>query len=326
MGVVAAVLAVGGWMVPGARADESIVPTKVLPCPTSCFDVAVPARGLRVPTPTVRVILPAGYGDGDRRFPVVYLLHGAGDGYETWFDNTDVEDFAAAHDIEAIVVMPDSGGKHSEAGWYSNWVDGSRDWEAFHIGVLVPWVDAHFATIPDRAHRAVAGLSMGGFGALSYAGRHPELFGAAASFSGLLDTQELGPVSGVGFSLTHDYFGTPDARVWGAPLRHRDTWAAHNPAALARSGALRGLHGNLWLTSGTGTPRGPAGDDFGNPGGYAVEQFIWQTNQSFKAALAESGTAFHDESYTGGLHDWPHWQYALHAVLPDLVAAVSATN
>jgi S-formylglutathione hydrolase FrmB len=269
----------------------------------------------------VRIVLPSTY-DGHRPLAVVYLLHGAGDTFRTWVDNTDVETFAAG--LGAIVVMPD-GGRSPDSGWYSDWADGSRRWETFHIDVLVPYVDATFATLPARRHRGVAGLSMGGFGATSYAARHPDVFGAAASFSGALDTQLYGPAEAIGFTLAHPYFGTPDSRVWGdgATPDGAERWAEHNPAALARAGKLRHLDGNLWLTTGTGTPGGPAGDDPANPGGYVVEHVVWQTNQSFELALAQSATPYHDLSYLGGGHDWPHWQYSLHAVLPHLVAAIS---
>jgi len=267
----------------------------------------------------VSVIVPPGGAEGK---PVVYLLHGVGDTYETWVANTDIETFVTEQGLDAVIVMPD-GGKNTTSGWYSDWVDGSRDDETFHHDVLIPWVEATFGTATGRASRAVMGLSMGGFGALSYAARHPETFGAAASFSGLLDTQMAGPVEGYAFGVLRPYFGTPDKGVWGDPVLDRDEWSAHNPTALARSGLYRELDGNLWLTTGTGTPGGPAGDDPGNPGGYGVEEFIWQTNQSFKAALATSGTSFHDLGYVGGFHGWPYWERALHLVLPEVVTAIT---
>ena len=298
-----------------------------VPCATAhTIDDEVPVpEGALVPTNTVRILLPDCH-DPERleAYPVVLLLHGAGDGYETWVENTDVETFAA--DLGAIVVMPDGGGKHSEAGWYTDWADGSRQWETFHIEVLLPWVDANLNTWADREHRAVMGLSMGGFGALSYAARHPDLFGAAASFSGALDTQYVAPASGYGFAAVNPYFGTPDDRVWGpqgTELDEDNEWTRHNPTALTRAGALAHLDGNLWITTGTGTPGGPAGDDPGNPGGYAVEQFIWQLNQSWRLAATQSATQFHDRSYVGGPHDWPHWEHSLHLVLPEVVAAIS---
>lgn len=313
-------VATAGVAVPVVAAQTAALPTD---CPaTPCVierTVPLPA-GVRFGAidPRVRILLPLVY-DGHRRLPVVYLLHGAGDSFATWVDNTDVETFAATR--RAIIVMPD-GGRSPDAGWYSDWRDRSRRWESFHIGVVIPWVDATFATSARRAHRAVMGLSMGGFGAAHYAARHPGLFAAAASFSGLLDTQMTGPVEGIAFAYLHDQFGTPDRRVWGGPIVHADDWADHNPAALARRGRFRHLQGNLWLTTGTGTPGGPGGEDPGNPGGYAVEQFIWETNQTFRLALRVSGSAYHDLSYLGGLHDWAHWQYALHLVLPKVIAAI----
>jgi len=267
----------------------------------------------------VNVIVPPGGAEGK---PVVYLLHGVGDTYETWVANTDIETFVIDPVIDAVIVMPD-GGKNSTSGWYSDWLDGSRDDETYHHDVLIPWVEATFDTATGYGHRAVMGLSMGGFGALSYAARHPDTFGAAAAFSGLLDTQMGGPAQGYAFDELRPYFGTPDERVWGDPLLDRDVWSAHNPTALARAGKYRHLDGNLWLTTGTGTPSGPAGDDPNNPAAYAVEHFIWQTNQSFAAALATSGTRYHDLSYLGGYHGWPYWQRALHLVLPHVVTAIT---
>src|SRR5439155_841072 len=140
-----------------------------------CLDVVVPVpAGLVVPDSTVRVLLPTDY-DGHRRYPVLYLLHGAGDTFATWSENTDVVDFSAQFPV--IIVMPD-GGHDANAGWYSDWVDGSRQWETFHTSVLVRYVDRHFRTL-GGGHRAVAGLSMGGFGAMSYAARHRGLYTAA---------------------------------------------------------------------------------------------------------------------------------------------------
>ena len=245
-----------------------------------------------------------------------------GDTYETWVAKTDIETFVVDAAIDAVIVMPD-GGKNETSGWYSDWADGSRDDETFHHDVLIPWVESTFGTATGRDRRAIMGLSMGGFGALAYAGRHPDTFGAAASFSGFLDTQMFGPAEGFAFGALRPVAGTPDARVWGDPVLDRDVWSAHNPTALARAGAYRNLDGNLWITTGTGTPGGPSGDDPGNPRAYGVEQFIWQTNQSFKVALAGSDTDVHDLSYLGGLHTWPYWQRALHLVLPEVVSAIT---
>ena len=285
-------------------------------CPAPrCFQAAVPVpRDLSVPEELVRIVLPPNYSPGGRGYPVLYLLHGAGDTFRTWTNNTDLVSFTAKYQV--IVVMPD-GGANSNAGWYSDWVDGSRDWETFHTRVLIPWVDRHFNTLGAR-HRAVAGLSMGGFGAMSYTARHPGMFAAAASFSGAVDTQYVAPVSGLAFAELHDRYGTPDDRVWGDQTQDAATWSGHNPTALAS----RLKCTPLWLTSGNGAPGGPAGDDPSNPGGYAIEHFIWQMNQSFVRALDAAGVTHHDEFYGGGYHGWAYWQYALHWALPQLYDAI----
>src|SRR2546428_1691494 len=284
-----------------------------------CFDVAVPVpTGLVVPDSTVRILLPAGYATTRTRYPVLYLLHGAGDRYRTWTEQTDVADFSAQFPL--IIVMPD-GGHDSEAGWYSDWADGSRQWETFHTRVLVRYVDRHFRTLRTR-HRAVAGLSMGGFGAMSYAARHRGLFRAAASFSGAVDTRYVEPASGVGFNVFHDMFGTPDDRVWGNQVTSEATWREHNPTD--RVADLRGVE--LFIATGTGTPGGPAGDDPSNPGGYFIEQVIFQMNLSFGRALDAAGVPSHPDFYTGGYHGWPYSELELHSALPQIVGVIQRTT
>jgi diacylglycerol O-acyltransferase / trehalose O-mycolyltransferase / mycolyltransferase Ag85 len=226
-----------------------------------------------------------------------------------------VQDFSAAFPV--IIVMPD-GGHDADAGWYSDWVDGSRQWETFHIQVLIRWVDHHFRTL-RRGHRAVAGLSMGGFGAMSYAARHPTLFRAAASFSGAVDTRFAEPLSGLAFTSLHDMFGTPDDRVWGNQVTDEETWRAHNPTD--RAGDLAGIA--LFLASGTGTPGGPAGDDPSNPGGYLIEQAIFQMNLSFTRALDQAAVPYTTDFYPGGYHGWPYWQRELHWALPQIVPLIA---
>jgi diacylglycerol O-acyltransferase/trehalose O-mycolyltransferase len=283
--------------------------------PPRCLDAAVPVPpGIVVPERTVRVILPVGYDpDGPRRYPVLYLLHGAGDTYRSWTERTDVLRFSRRFPL--IIVMPD-GGHGPDAGWYSDWADGSRQWETFHTRILPAFIDATFRTL-GPGHRAVAGLSMGGFGAMSYAARHPGLFQAAASFSGAVDTRYLAPVSGIGFELAHERFGTPDDRVWGDQLADAPTWRAHNPTDLAPR--LAGVW--LFVATGTGTPGGPAGDDLSDPAGYAVEAFILQLNLSFARALLLARVPFVRDFYLGGYHGWSYWERELHRALPGLVAA-----
>lgn len=132
--------------------------------------------------PSVNVLLPDDYRSGDRTYPVLYLFHGGGtdQDFMTW-DRAHIRDLTAGKPI--IVVMPDGG----HAGWYSNPVNsntGPRNWETFHMEQLIPWVEANFRTYAEFDGRAVAGFSMGGFGALKYAAKYPDRFASVSAHSG----------------------------------------------------------------------------------------------------------------------------------------------
>lgn len=326
-----------------ATATVPLVDVVPEPCPPgdACVvDVDVPHPGEVVvpggerPGNRVRLILPPGY-DAARgaEHPVLLLLHGAGDGSETWVENTDVEVLVAElcsgpDPVCPVVVMPDSGGKHSEPGWYTDWYDGSRHWATFHIDHVIPWVKQHLDVAVCGDRWAVAGLSMGGFGALSYAALHPDLFAAAASFSGFVDSRPGAPLSEVGFRLAAEAgLGAPTEAVFGpqATLLEEDGWSARNPTDRARAGDYRPYEGNVWIATGTGTIGGPAGDELDNQPAYALEAFIAVLHQTFAVAMVESGTPYHDQSYLGGPHTWPYWQMALRRALPEMLAALPAS-
>lgn len=279
--------------------------------PPRCIDVVVPVpQDLIVPDSTVRILLPVDYGTTRTRYPVLYLLHGAGDTFATWTEQTDVQDFSAQFPL--IIVMPD-GGHDADAGFYSDWVDGSRQWETFHTRVLRKYIDHQFRTVRSGRHRAVAGLSMGGFGAMSYAARHRHLFRAAASFSGAVDTLYLDPATNILFTS-----GTVSEGVWGDPATDEETWQEHNPTDLARR--LRRVA--LFVSSGDGTMGGPAGDDPSNPLGYVIEQVVLQMNLSFARALDTAGVPYSQDFYQGGYHGWPYWQRELHWALPQIMSII----
>ncbi|MCG5446497.1 esterase family protein [Micromonospora sp. NIE79] len=130
--------------------------------------------------PGVNVLLPDGYHTSGRRYPVLYLLHGGNADFRTFHLQDNVVGLTAGREV--IVVMPDA-----STGWYCNPVTsfvGPRNWETFHIAQLLPWVDANFRTFAEYNGRAVAGFSMGGFGALKYAAKYYGHFCSVSSHSG----------------------------------------------------------------------------------------------------------------------------------------------
>jgi diacylglycerol O-acyltransferase/trehalose O-mycolyltransferase len=144
-------------------------------------------------TAEVRLLLPRRFqAQPTRRWPVLWLLQGCCDSYQSWTRSTDVDELAELGDV--LVVMPEAG----EVGFYTDWYNGGRAgpprWETFHLTELRQLLERDWRA-GDR--RVIAGLSMGGLGAMAYAARHPGMFRAAASYSGLLHTRyQGGPVPG----------------------------------------------------------------------------------------------------------------------------------
>ena len=270
-------------------------------------DITLTTKALSGPT-HVRVLPPSGYDpSSSTRYPVLYLLHGALDDYRSWTNKGDAERLTAG--LPLIVVTPDGGG----GGWYTDWVNGGAggppEWETYHVHELIPWIDANFRTRPNRAGRAVAGLSMGGFGAMTYAARHPDLFAYAASFSGAVDSNdpELWPI--LQFEAVHDG-GTPDA-IFGPRASDEVIWRGHNPWDLAPN-----LHGmGLAIYTGNGE-KGPYDTNLFDP----IEAGVHTMSASFHDKLASLGIPHVWDDYGPGGHAWPYWQRDLRQTLPAIMS------
>ncbi|MGC9455572.1 MAG: alpha/beta hydrolase [Phycisphaerae bacterium] len=122
----------------------------------------------------MNVLLP----DGEGPFPVLYLLHGLSDDYTTWLRRTGIERYV--DDMPLMVVMPDG-----HRSWYCN--DPRPEGLAYEDHIVrdvVGFVERTFPAKASRDARAIAGLSMGGYGAMMLAMRHPGIFSVACSHSG----------------------------------------------------------------------------------------------------------------------------------------------
>jgi enterochelin esterase-like enzyme len=136
------------------------------------------------------VYLPPDYALSTRRYPVVYLLHGYTDDESGWIQfgeiNLAADRAIAEREVPPmIIVMPDAG-----ATFYINDAAGKVRYEDMFIKELIPFIDKAYRTRADREFRGVAGLSMGGWGTLVYAFRHPDLFAAGAAFSAAVWSDE----------------------------------------------------------------------------------------------------------------------------------------
>jgi S-formylglutathione hydrolase FrmB len=252
----------------------------------------------------VRVLLPRGYDrTSRRRYPVLYLLHGALGNERTYTDDRGFGLRGYTAKLPLIVVMPDSG----QGGGYVNWWNfgrgGPPQWETYHVRQLIPWVDAHYRTRSTRAGRAVAGLSMGGDGAIKYAAKHPDLFVAAHAFSGAVDLNVLAPALRPGPHLGP--YDTQEVR-----------WRGNNPWDLAEN--LRGVE--LALRTGNGEADGPYGDNDIWPGGLdPVEAGVHVANVSLHDRLEALGIHHIWDDYGPGAHTVPYWNRDLRLSLPVLM-------
>jgi diacylglycerol O-acyltransferase / trehalose O-mycolyltransferase len=252
----------------------------------------------------VRLMTPVGWSaTSPRRWPVLYLLHGCCDSYVSWTRSTDIEELPELRKV--LVVMPEAG----PVGFYSNWRGSGGEpgpaWETFHVDELRGLLERRFGA---GSRRAVAGLSMGGLGAIAYAARHTGLFHAAASFSGLLHPlQDAALLLG----LMSDY--TPDPRaIWGDPHGNRATWAGHDPTELA--GRLPGIP--LFVSAGDGRP-GPLDDAAARRD--AIEATVLGESRAFVRRLRRLRIPVHAHFYGPGTHAWPYWQRELRRALPTLL-------
>ena len=278
-------------------------------------DLTFETDALDDPTP-VRVLLPDGYDpSGATRYPVIYLLHGGAADYSAW---TTIGAAELTAGLPVILVMPDAGRSAWYTDWYNNGLGGTPMWETYHVDQLVPWVDAHYPTVGDRSGRAIAGLSSGGFGAMSYASRHPDLFVAAAGFSAAVDTNTPPVVAGkVIDALALQDRGGPGS-LFGLRELHEVRWRGSNPWDLAPN--LRDM--SVTLRAGNGEAGGTyGGGGFADPGGYFLEKATYEMSVSMHQRLVDLGIDHVWEDYGAGTHSNPYWRRDLERTLPTFMAA-----
>jgi len=228
-----------------------------------------------------RVWLPAGYFNGTTRYPVLYLLHGWAGDETNWSTLTKLTKYAET--LPVIIVMPD--GQNS---WY---VDSAKEetekFEAYVMQDLIQAIEQSWRTVPRREGRAIAGLSMGGYGAVKAALKHPEMFQVAASLSGAFnaaspelekDREDLRP------SL---------AKAFG-PERS-ETRQQNDLYALVQKADVKGTP-YLYI-------------DCGNQ-----DETFLESNRKLAAILSQRKFAYEYHEFPG-VHDWQYWDKRLPAVL-----------
>jgi S-formylglutathione hydrolase FrmB len=261
-----------------------------------------PAVGAEV---KVRLLLPKGYAKGDSKpRPVLYLLHGCCDTYVSWTRSTDIAELSADKDL--LVVMPDGG----PVGFYSDWLTGPA-WERFHLTELPELLAAEYGAGEPRA---IVGVSMGGLGALGYAARHPGMFRAAASFSGIVHTR-LTPDTAQGYLGLVSSEGQDPYALWGDPEKNADVWREHNPYDLVDR--LTGTR--VYVACGNGEPGPLDADDASFDG---IEGSLGRQNAALAKRLKGLQPKPTVDLYGPGTHSWVYWNRDLRKAWPLLTDAL----
>jgi S-formylglutathione hydrolase FrmB len=195
----------------------------------------LPSKILARPVPYCIVLPPSFDANKARPFPILYFLHGLGDN-EQFFVHSGAwnlaEDMWEKGELKDFLIATPYGG----ASFYINSKDGNGRYEDFLLQEFFPFIEKHYRVAPGREHRAIAGISMGGFGALHLAFRHPQLFVSVSAHSAaLIETLPtfLGPAP-----------NSPRARVLGAVFGSPPDpafWDRNSPLTLARTADLAGL-------------------------------------------------------------------------------------
>lgn len=224
-----------------------------------------------------RVVFPRDYeidGGPQKRFGVIYLLHGLTGNYRNWTDLTRVEEFVKDHSF--LVVTPEGGN-----GWYTDSVSNEKDkYESYIIQELIPEIDKNFRTIAGREGRAVAGLSMGGYGAVKFGLKHPEKFFIVGSFSGALGVASFTAATSGQIGRSVDAIFGP---VGSETRRSSDVFGMIREMNADKIKALP----FIYVSCGT-------------------EDFLIQNNRDFMALLSEKKVP-HEYRQLPGIHFYTFW-------------------
>ena len=238
-----------------------------------------------------RILYPIEYlkeGKQNKRFPVLYLLHGLTGQSSNWIDRTGVALYATPYDL--FVVMVEGGN-----GWYTDSATVPTDkYESYILRELIPDVEKRFRVSQERGGRAIAGLSMGGYGAFKFGFKYPEVFGLAASMSGALDVASVtnkelsGPTipRATKDSIMHT-FGPASSQTRGA----NDIFKLVRDVPSARIASLP----YLYFDCGT-------------------EDFLFKNNRDFSALLVERKIP-HEYRQLPGSHNWQYWDRQVKEIL-----------
>ncbi|MBN8864488.1 MAG: hypothetical protein J0H92_14030 [Sphingobacteriales bacterium] len=233
------------------------------------------------------IYLPADYESSERYYPVVYLLHGYTDNDMGWLQFGEINRYADKAIAEGtippmIIVMP-----NADSSFYINSFDGKQPYEDFFITEFIPGIEKTYRIRSAKQFRAVAGLSMGGYGTLIYSLKHPDMFAAAAPLSAaVFDDSTI-------VNMPQPGWNVPLGRVYGTDLKGKQrltsTWYANSILKIVEKKSAAELKKvRYWID---------CGDD----------DFLIKGNCLLHIALTEKQVP-HEFRVRDGVHDWNYWR------------------
>jgi putative tributyrin esterase len=234
-----------------------------------------------------RAIIPANISV-NQKLPVLYLLHGGGGGFRDWSNYSDVAGYA---ERGLMLIMPEA-----NSSYYTNSADRPQDrYEDYIVQDLISDVEQRLPAARGRTHRAIAGISMGGFGAVVLALKHPDLFVFAGGLSSALDVPSRPfSIKRIGQYRQHSsIFGT-----WGSQNRR-----ASDPFVLVRS-VDPAQAPYLFLTCGD-------------------QEGLLPANRRFASMLQAKHFRYEFHTVSGG-HDWNQWNRNVPALMKSVLDHIKA--
>ena len=234
------------------------------------------------------IYLPPDYETSERSYPVLYLLHGAGDDHTGWVQFGEVlhitdKAIKEGKATPMIIVMPDA---YTTNLGYFNRLGGEWNYEDFFFEEFIPEVEKRYRIKGEKRYRAISGLSMGGGGSFMYALHHPEMFSAACPMSAY-----TGPLSLADFQqfLARNDEQFPDTEV-------KAYYERHNALSLIEGMSKEQVSAVRWFID--------CGDD----------DFLYEGNSLVHIAMRKKEIP-HEFRIRDGAHNWTYWRESLPVVL-----------
>ena len=232
------------------------------------------------------VYLPPDYETSNRSYPVLYLLHGYSDDETGWIQFGEAN-IIADHGIAnrdfppCIIIMPDG-----KVAWYVNSADGKDPWEDMFIKEFIPFIEKEYRIRPEKEFRAIAGLSMGGNGALLLSMHHPDLFSSCVAMSaGVFTDEEI---------IANDQYDQYFKNIYGEKPKNdvSEHWKANSPLYLLETVEKEKLKSIRFYID--------CGDD----------DFLYKGNSALHLKMRDLEIP-HEYRVRNGGHEWSYWRTGL---------------